>query len=179
MAEQRRWNRIKFGVGAGLLLAGAGVVSVLAGRQTTAAPDPVAPAATVATGDLALAGDPVRITVYKSPTCGCCDAWVDHMREHGFEVATEDMYDVMPLKREHGLPLHLTSCHTTLVDGYVVEGHVPASVVRRLLAERPAVKGIAVPGMPMGSPGMEGFRTERYNVLTFDEAGRTTVYSSH
>src|SRR5690606_24505238 len=109
------------------------------------------------------------VTVYKSPTCGCCANWVDHLRENGFAVEVVDRPDVAPITRQHSVPDVLASCHTAVVEGYAVEGHVPAEVVRRLLAERPAVKGIAVPGMPIGSPGMEqGSRKDPYEVYTFD-----------
>lgn len=126
---------------------------------------------TSATG--ALAAD---LTVYKSPTCGCCTKWVDHMRAAGFTVTVNDVKSVEPVKREHAVPTDMASCHTALVNGYVIEGHVPVDVVQRLLKERPKVSGIAVPGMPMGSPGMEGPRADNYNVFTFDADGRTAVY---
>lgn len=118
------------------------------------------------------------VIVYKSPTCGCCAKWVDHIREAGFRVEVRDTVNVQPVKTAHGLPAHLASCHTALVGGYVVEGHVPADVVRRLLRERPDVAGIAVPGMPAGSPGMEGFWTEPYDVIAFGRDGGTSVYES-
>ena len=120
------------------------------------------------------------MTVYKTPTCGCCKAWVEHMQQHGFRVEVVDRMDLTPVKRQHGVPAALESCHTGVVDGYVVEGHVPAQVVRKLLAERPAVKGIGVPGMPAGSPGMEmGGQTEPYEVYTFDQTGPRDIYSAH
>ena len=122
------------------------------------------------------AGGPV-VAVYKSPSCGCCRSWVEHLRAHGFRVETHDVADVQPVKARHGVPAALASCHTALVGGYAVEGHVPADVVRRLLRERPRVAGVAVPGMPMGSPGMEGPRRDAYDVLTFDPAGKTAVYA--
>ncbi|BAU47593.1 metal-binding protein [Sulfurifustis variabilis] len=124
-------------------------------------------------------GSAGEVTVYKSPTCGCCKEWVKHLEANGFEVTTRDVGDVTPQKAKHGVRPELASCHTALVDGYVVEGHVPAADLKRLLRERPAVKGLSVPGMPMGSPGMEGPYKERYDVLTFDDAGRTTVYARH
>jgi hypothetical protein len=124
-------------------------------------------------------GSAGEVTVYKSPTCGCCKEWVKHLEANGFKVQARDVADVTPLKAKHGVSPELGSCHTALVDGYVIEGHVPAADVRRLLKERPAVKGLAVPGMPVGSPGMEGPYKEPYSVLTFDEAGRTTVYARH
>jgi hypothetical protein len=117
------------------------------------------------------------ITVYKSPTCGCCANWVEHLEEHGFKVTVVDNPDLAPVKQQHGVPTALQSCHTAVVEGYAVEGHVPADVIRRLLAERPAVKGIAVPGMPVGSPGMEmGDRKDPYEVYTFDENGPKDVF---
>jgi hypothetical protein len=120
------------------------------------------------------------VTVYKSPTCGCCAQWVAHVRAGGFPVTPEDRDDLAPIKRQHGVPSALQSCHTALVDGYVIEGHVPADLIDRLLRERPTIAGIAVPGMPIGSPGMEvpGRAPERYQVLTFDATGRTTVFAS-
>ena len=118
-----------------------------------------------------------EMTVYKTPTCGCCSAWVDHVKKNGFAVKVKDVPDLSALKRHYGVTPALASCHTAFVDGYVVEGHVPADVIAKLLKERPKVKGIAVPGMPMGSPGMEGPRSERYDVVTFDSTGKTTVYA--
>ena len=121
-----------------------------------------------------------EVVVYKSPTCGCCTEWVAHLRRHGFPVRSEDVAELQPVKARHGVPEELQSCHTALVGGYVVEGHVPADLVERLLRERPKVAGIAVPGMPVGSPGMEvpGARAERYRVLTFDRGGRTGVFAT-
>jgi len=118
------------------------------------------------------------VTVYKSPTCGCCGKWVDHLRAHGFEVTARDVADVDAYKHKYGVPPNLASCHTALVQGYVIEGHVPADVVHRLLAERPKVSGLSVPGMPIGSPGMEqGNRRDPYDVIAFDSTGRVTVYA--
>src|SRR5262249_32644469 len=112
-----------------------------------------------------------EIRVYKSPTCGCCEKWVEHLRAEGFAVQTNDVPDVMPIKLENGVKPEFSACHTAFVDGYVVEGHVPASDIRRLLAERPAVAGLAVPGMPIGSPGMEGSGAKPYEVLSFGAQG--------
>jgi hypothetical protein len=121
-----------------------------------------------------------EITVHKSPTCGCCAQWVAHLRASGFPVRVEDHDDLSAVKRRHAVPTGLQSCHTALVEGYVVEGHVPADVIDQLLRERPRVAGVAVPGMPIGSPGMEvpGRLAERYQVMTFDRDGHTTVYAS-
>lgn len=125
-------------------------------------------------------GPQPEVTVYKSPTCGCCTEWVAHLRRHGFRVKVEDVTSLQPIKTRHGVPEALQSCHTALVGGYVVEGHVPADLVERLLREPPKVAGIAVPGMPVGSPRMEvpGARAERYQVLTFDRSGQTEVFAT-
>ncbi|TNF98004.1 MAG: DUF411 domain-containing protein [Gammaproteobacteria bacterium] len=119
------------------------------------------------------------ITVYKSPTCGCCTKWVNHLQANGFEVETIDLQDMNPVKVEAGISRQLASCHTAKTGGYVIEGHVPADDIKRLLKERPDVAGLTVPGMPMGSPGMEGNRKDNYDVLTFTKTGETTVFSSH
>ena len=120
------------------------------------------------------------VNVYKSPTCGCCKLWVTHLKDNGFPTTAEDVADLGSVKKKHGVPEALQSCHTALVDGYVVEGHVPADLIDRLLADRPQVMGIAVPGMPIGSPGMEvpGRAADRYQILTFDRTGRTTVFAT-
>ena len=121
------------------------------------------------------------LTVYKSPTCGCCAKWNAHMTAAGHGVVSHDVADVDAVKDEHKVPAALRSCHTAIVDGYVVEGHVPADVVAKLLAEKPAgVVGIAVPDMPAGSPGMEsadGTRTP-YTVMAFTGDGQARVYAS-
>lgn len=121
------------------------------------------------------------VEVYKSPTCGCCSKWVDHLRSHGFVVRTTDTETVDQLKTKHGVPRQARSCHTALVGGYVVEGHVPAADVQRLLKERPAIAGIAVPGMPIGSPGMEvpGVKNQPFDVVAFTKDGSTKVFASH
>ena len=128
----------------------------------------------------ATAGKP-SLAVFKSPTCGCCAKWNEHMTAAGYTVNSSDRADMNAIKEEHRIPADLRSCHTALVSGYVVEGHVPADVVAKLLAERPAgVVGIAVPGMPAGSPGMEspdGFKTP-YQVLAFTKDGQSRVYAS-
>jgi hypothetical protein len=124
------------------------------------------------------AASPTPVAVYKSATCGCCAKWNDHMRTNGFTVNSTDLPDVAAVKDKHGIPAPLRSCHTAVVGGYVVEGHVPADVVKKLLRERPDVVGIAVPGMPSGSPGMEGSRVDSYNIVAFDKNGGTKVYAS-
>ena len=105
--------------------------------------------------------------------------WVAHLEQNGFTVRATDVPSLTPVKRQAGIPRGLASCHTALVDGYIVEGHVPASDIKRLLAERPDVRGIAVPGMPIGSPGMEGPNPQPYDVLAFDEDGAVSHFASH
>ena len=124
------------------------------------------------------ASDKPAITVYKSPTCGCCTKWVVHLEENGFEVETTDMPNVTPMKQRLGLPQALSSCHTAVVGGYVVEGHVPADVIKRMLDEEPEIAGIAVPGMPIGSPGMEGPNPRPYDVIAFKKDGAQEVFAS-
>lgn len=120
------------------------------------------------------------VEVFKSPTCGCCSLWVKHLEQNGFTAKVTEMDDLSSLKKKHGVPAKASSCHTALVNGYVLEGHVPAADVKRLLMERPAVAGLAVPGMPVGSPGMEvGSTVQPYNVLSFDKAGETKVFASY
>ena len=120
-----------------------------------------------------------EITVHKSPSCGCCGKWVEHLRQHGFAAAVRSTEDLDPVKVEYGVPANLASCHTALVEGYVIEGHVPASDIRRLLDQRPTVSGLAVPGMPAGSPGMEGDGRDPYEVLVFDASGMTKVFARY
>lgn len=116
------------------------------------------------------------VTVYKSPTCGCCAKWVDHLEAAGFTVNTTDMPNVTPMKKQLGVPETMYSCHTAVVDGYVVEGHVPSDVLKRFLEEKPDATGLAVPGMPMGSPGMEGAYRDAYDIVAFDHRGESSVY---
>lgn len=121
---------------------------------------------------------PIPITMYKSPTCGCCAEWGEHMKANGFVVTVRDIDNLAPIKTDAGVPGGLQSCHTAVVEGYVVEGHVPADLVKKMLQEKPRVVGIAVPGMPIGAPGMEqGSTKQAYDVLLFDAQGRTTVYA--
>jgi hypothetical protein len=121
------------------------------------------------------------VDVYKSATCGCCSMWIEHLKASGFTVRATNREDLTELKAKHGVPPRVQSCHMAVVDGYVVEGHVPAADVQRLLKERPPIVGIAVPGMPIGSPGMEvpGQKADPFDVLAFDKAGQTRVFASH
>jgi hypothetical protein len=120
------------------------------------------------------------VTVFKDPNCGCCTLWVEHLRKHAFTVVTRDTSDVTPLKRSGRVPERLHSCHTAFVNGYVIEGHVPAADIQRLLKEKPKVAGLAVGGMPIGSPGMEvGQRKDPYDVVAFTRDGSTQVFAKH
>ena len=136
-------------------------------------------AALAAAPSFLAASAPALVTVYKSPTCGCCKAWVRHMQENGFAVEAHDVNDVTPYKKRYGVRSELASCHTAVIGGYVFEGHVPAEDIKRFLNERPASRGLAVPGMPQGSPGMEGPRAEPYNVLSLDADGIVQVSANH
>lgn len=119
------------------------------------------------------------IEVYKTPSCGCCHLWVEHLRANGFSVNAHDVDDTTAYRQKLGVPKALGSCHTGVVGGYAVEGHVPAREIKRLLAERPKVGGLAVPAMPLGSPGMEGPRSDPYDVLAFHADGRYAVYQHY
>ena len=120
--------------------------------------------------------------VYKDPTCGCCELWVEHLRKAGFTVTVSNARDMNAVKDSYRVPAAARSCHTGVVAGFAIEGHVPAADVQRLLKARPAgVIGLAVPGMPLGSPGMEvpGGPVQPYDVLAFDKAGKTVVFAKH
>jgi hypothetical protein len=124
---------------------------------------------------------PAAITVYKDPSCGCCTKWVEHLRASGFAPDVRDRADMDALKESLGVPTALRSCHTAVAGRYVIEGHVPAADVKKLLATSPAnVVGVAVPGMPAGSPGMEmGGRADRYDVIAFGAKGTTHIFARH
>lgn len=121
------------------------------------------------------------VTVYKTPTCGCCSLWVDHMAENGFDTRTYDVESTAQIREQNGMPAKVGSCHTAIVDGYVVEGHVPAEAVKRMIEEKPDIVGITVPGMPIGSPGMEvaGRDAAPYDVLAVNADGETEVYAEY
>lgn len=144
-------------------------VFMLASLTSAHAPSPTANVATA-----------TKVTVFKDPNCGCCQQWVEHLRKHSFEVAVRDTSDVSGAKRTGRVPEQLYSCHTAFVGGYVVEGHVPAADIQRMLKEKPRIAGIAVGGMPAGSPGMEvGTRKDPYDVVAFDRDGTTRVFARH
>jgi len=130
------------------------------------------------------ASEPVmatEITMYKDPNCGCCGAWAKHLTAEGFTVTEKLSSDMDAIKAKYGVAPKLASCHTALIDGYIIEGHVPADDIKRLLKERPAVVGLTAPGMPMQSPGMqaEGLPAKNYDVLSFEKDGKTTVYHAY
>ena len=130
-------------------------------------------------GHAAFAESKKGMVVYKSPTCGCCNAWVKHVRAAGFTVETIDVDDVTPYKTKYGVPLELASCHTGVVAGFAVEGHVPADLIDKLLREKSkTARALVVPGMPMGSPGMEvPGRKDKYDVILVHKNGKRTVYA--
>ena len=123
----------------------------------------------------------VAFTMYKNASCGCCAKWADHMERHSFEVTEEAVTNLNEVKDEMGVPQHLRSCHTAKIGGYIVEGHVPAADVKRLLREQPDAKGLTVPNMPVGSPGMEvpGRPADSYQVLLITNSGETEVFSQY
>jgi hypothetical protein len=154
-----------------LLLLATGTVGAAISAQAQAQPRPNAAAALPA-------GVPSAMTVYKDPDCGCCTEWVKHIRKAGFVVSVRDTRDMSTVKSAMGVPGALQSCHTARVGSYVLEGHVPADLVVKLLQQKPLALGLAVPGMPVGSPGMEGAPPDKYDVMLFDKAGKSRVYAS-
>jgi hypothetical protein len=119
--------------------------------------------------------------VYRSPSCGCCGAWVEHMQKHGFNIKADIKTDEMEaIKQKYNLPQDLASCHTAIIDGYVMEGHIPADDMKRFLKQKPQVAGLAVPGMPLGTPGMEsGDRKQPFTIMAFDKSGAVTVFKEY
>jgi len=154
-ADHATWQRV-------LLMAGA--VLMLAAIAWSLRPASVAAA---------------EITVYRSPSCGCCGNWVEHLRKHGHKVTVRNSDNMSRIKMIAGVPDALQSCHTAIAGDYVIEGHVPARDIERLLAERPRQAGLAVPGMPAGSPGMEGGAPEPYQVILFSSDGKQKVYARY
>ena len=146
--------------------------SASADARPDGAPSAAAPAVSVSS-----VSSVPSVTVYKDPNCGCCSKWVEYMKQNGFNVTSIDTSDVASVKAKYGIGPELQSCHTAIIGDYAVEGHVPAEEIHRMLKEKPAIAGLAVPGMPTGSPGMEGAIKEKYDILTFDRAGKTTVYA--
>jgi hypothetical protein len=141
-------------------------------------------AAVIALGAIAAwsfsrAGGGPLVTVYRPASCGCCERWIAYMRHNGFRVEARNTADLKSINRTLGVPAKLSSCHTAIVGDYLVVGHVPVQAIRRMLRERPATAGLSVPGMPVGSPGMEGLYPEHYAVFLFDREGETTVYERY
>ena len=123
---------------------------------------------------------PVDMVVYRSPTCGCCEKWLAHLKQNNFIIKDIVTDDVQAIKDKYGVSPEMASCHTAIVNGYVVEGHVPASDIKNLLKTKPAIVGIAVPGMTVGTPGMEmGDKKEPYNVMSFDSQNHIAVFNSY
>jgi hypothetical protein len=172
------------GLAAGILVGAAAVMVAVVNRtardnasrtameQALAAP-PTVPAT------LAAAGSAGTIDVYKSATCGCCHLWVEYMRGEGFTVVEHDVENIDAVPAKAGVPKELESCHTAHIGGYVIEGHVPAEDIKKMLAERPKIAGLAVPGMVAGSPGMPGANPQHYDVVAYDKAGTISVYAKH
>jgi len=126
------------------------------------------------------ADKPIDIVVYRSPTCECCGKWLEHMKKNNFNVKDIVTDDVQAIKKKYGVPEAMASCHTAIVDGYVIEGHVPANDIMKLLKTKPKIVGIAVPGMPSGTPGMEmGDRKDSYNVMSFDKENHYEIFNSY
>jgi hypothetical protein len=120
-----------------------------------------------------------EVTVFKTKTCGCCAKWVEHMRSNGFKAIVNDVPSTAEYRHKYGVPAKLQSCHTAVVSGYTFEGHVPASDIQRFLKEKPKSNVLAVPGMPAGSPGMEGDRRDAYSVLRFEKDGGVSIYRTY
>ena len=127
---------------------------------------------------MAMAAAPV-IEVFKTASCGCCGAWVEHLKANGFVTRVVNVDNPSDYRERGGIPNELGSCHTGMVQGYAIEGHVPASDIKRLLATKPKARGLAVPGMPLGSPGMEGPREDPFDVLLVDAKGRSSVFKHY
>ncbi len=119
------------------------------------------------------------VTMYRSEGCQCCVKWAKHMQDNGFIVESQTVDNLLEMKSQNGVTPELASCHTAFVDGYIIEGHVPAEDVKRLLNEKPDAAGITVPGMPIGSPGMEGAYVQNYDVILFDKEGGEEVFATH
>lgn len=177
--------RMSHTAGMSLLLVAGLVLSACARPPETslaATPVPMTASAQRSAQQSAVAADTLpRVLVHKSPTCGCCGLWVDHLRQAGFPVEVRDQDNIHPLKERLGIPFGKGSCHTAQIDGYVIEGHVPVEDIKRLLAERPQARGLTLPGMPAGSPGMEmpDGRVEPYTVELIATDGSTRPFAQH
>jgi hypothetical protein len=128
----------------------------------------------------AIASEAQTLKVYRDPSCSCCEGWIDHLTAQGFQIESIETPDVNVIKQQYGVPNNLTSCHTAIVDGYVIEGHVPVADIKRLLAEKTPVAGLAVPGMPVGTPGMESDdQHDSFDVISFDSQGHTSTFNEY
>lgn len=122
----------------------------------------------------------MNMTVYRSSSCGCCGGWIEHAKQHGFQITDIKTDDLEAVKQEHNIPRYLSSCHTTIIDGYVMEGHIPVDDIKRFLKQKPNVVGLTVPGMPLGTPGMEaGERKQPFDILAFNENGQVEVFKHY
>lgn len=128
---------------------------------------------------ISTAANAAQLTVLKSPYCGCCAKWIEHVQQHGFTIKVVETEEMAAVKQRLGVPQRLASCHTTMAAGYFIEGHVPAADIKRLLAQKPKATGIAVPGMPAGSPGMESAGKEPYATVLVHLDGTTSVFARH
>ncbi|TWB87883.1 hypothetical protein FB106_11911 [Synechococcus sp. Ace-Pa] len=161
----------------GLLLATVLAVMTVAGFGTWYAQSTAPPSIAEQTNPSVSEGKSQQVTAYRSASCGCCKGWLDHLRGEGFSVVDHVVENLEEIKVSQGVPGDLASCHTATLAGYVIEGHVPAEAIHQLLRQRPAVAGIAVPGMPLGSPGMESaLRSESYTVFSFTRDGSFTPF---
>jgi hypothetical protein len=128
----------------------------------------------------AVLNDPLKIEVYRSRTCGCCGKWIEHLKANQFEVIEHVVDDMDEIKQKYAVPGQMASCHTAIVDSYIIEGHVPSDDIKKLLKNKPPVRGISVPGMPVGTPGMEmGSRKDAFQVISFDKDGQYRVFSHY
>ena len=121
-------------------------------------------------------GEPIPVTLYKNPECGCCEGYADYLRQHGFAVTTKSTPDLSEISHKAGIPTDLQGCHTAFIGDYVVDGHVPVEAINKLLTERPGIKGITLPGMPLGSPGMSGEKSGTFTIYAINPDGKSSVF---
>ena len=131
----------------------------------------------VTSSNAAVSANPKIMTLYKNPQCTCCEGYASYLRSNGYTVTVKPTHNLSLIKRQHGVPKKFEGCHTSLIDGYVVEGHVPIGTLNKLLSERPSIKGISLPGMPMGSPGMTGKKTAPFEIHQFPADGKSKLYA--
>jgi len=169
---------MKYNIKTGLLMIGLAVLGMAGCSNSSDSGKAAAKATSVPTSASATPQIKPEVVMYKPPTCDCCTGWAEHLRQDGFTVVINKREDMEAIKTKFGVTKKLASCHTAIVDGYVIEGHVPAADVDRLLKERPDIVGLTAPGMPMKSPGMQavGLQPQGYTVLAFDKDGNTTVF---